>query len=340
MRYSDSLERSGELLRLSLPLLTKHGSAFHPVSYAVWYEHASRRTPALTDDLSRATQTGAKLSEDDTYRLYLRYVASAAEKNFTRANGEFNRVLGDVAGSMAEAQTRTSTYASALESFGTELATSAPQDPAIQQRVQLVLQDTKDTSASIDVLCNLLDDSRQEIAKLRDELARSRDEALHDALTGIANRRAFVEALEEFANDALKQHSELSLLLLDIDHFKKVNDTYGHLFGDRVLRAAGKMLQSTVKGRDFAARYGGEEFAVLLPATPIKGAVSLAESIRAEIEKLQFKRSDKEAFVDGITFSVGVSSYRPNEPLPEFLNRADEALYASKRAGRNRVTAM
>ncbi|MSQ21411.1 MAG: diguanylate cyclase [Betaproteobacteria bacterium] len=191
------------------------------MSYAVWYEHVSRRSPALTNELADTTQSGTNLSEDDTYRLYLQHVATAAEKNIARANGEFNRVLGDVAGSMADAKTRTSTYATTLAFFGTELATDSSRNAAFEQRVQTVLQDTKDTSASIDVLCTLLDDSRQEITKLRAKLARSRDETLNDALTGVANRRAFMDALEAFTADALKQKSELWLLFLDIDHFKK-----------------------------------------------------------------------------------------------------------------------
>lgn len=119
-----------------------------------------------------------------------------------------------------------------------------------------------------------------------------------------------------------------------------MNDAYGHLFGDRVLRVVAKMLQSSVKGRDLAARYGGEEFAVLLPATPIKGAVALADAIRDATQKLQFKRTDKDEMVEGITISIGVSIYRQNEPLLQFINRADEALYAAKRAGRNRIAAM
>ncbi|MSQ21412.1 MAG: GGDEF domain-containing protein [Betaproteobacteria bacterium] len=129
-------------------------------------------------------------------------------------------------------------------------------------------------------------------------------------------------------------------LVLGYRPLQKVNDAYGHLFGDRVLRVVAKMLQSSVKGRDLAARYGGEEFAVLLPATPIKGAVALADAIRDATQKLQFKRTDKDEMVEGITISIGVSIYRQNEPLLQFINRADEALYAAKRAGRNRIAAM
>jgi diguanylate cyclase len=327
-------------LRLSLPLMSKHASSFHPVSYAIWYEHVSRRTPALTDNLTGVTARGAKLSEDETYHLYQQYVLSAAERNFARANGEFDRVMGDVTGSMAAAQEKTSAYATSLNSFATELSDDGLTGSPIHQRVQTVLRDTKETSASIDVLCHLLEDSCQEITKLRAELARSRDEALHDPLTLIANRRAFDDALEALSFEAQKQNSQLSLLMLDLDHFKKINDTYGHLFGDRVLRSVAKMFQSTVKGRDLAARYGGEEFAILLPATPINGAMALAESIRTQVQRLQFKRVDNQEIVGGITISIGASIYRPNEPLAQFVNRADEALYASKRAGRNRVTAL
>ncbi|MFN0304523.1 MAG: GGDEF domain-containing protein [Burkholderiales bacterium] len=340
MRYPDSPERSSELLRLALPLMSKHGSAYHPISYAIWYEHVSYRIPELNADLSGFTNEGAKLSEDTTYRLYQQHIAGAAEKNIARVNSDVDRMLGDVAGSMALTHDKTSGYASTLEAFVSTLSNDFVVPGEIRDRIGPVLTATKDASAFVNLLCSMIEDSRQQVTKLREELERSRDEAMQDALTGIANRRAFMASMEGLSMQALRDRSELCLLLVDIDHFKKVNDTYGHLFGDRVIRSVAQTLQGSVKGRDVAARHGGEEFAVLLPTTPIKGAVALAEAIRTQIQQLKLKRLDKDDVVEGITVSIGATIYRPNEPLAEFLNRADKALYAAKNAGRNRVNTL
>ena len=340
MRYRDSPERSGELLRLALPLMAKHGSVYHPISYAIWYEHVSLRTPELTETLGGFIKDGTKLDDGTIYGLYYQYVAGLAEKDIARVNGEVDRVLGDVAGSMALTHCKTNGYASTLEAFGSALSGNAVAAEDIRGRIGSVLRETKDTSVVINRLCSMVEESRREVIKLREELERSRDEALQDPLTGITNRRRFVAAMEGLSVQAVNERSELCLLLVDIDHFKEVNDTYGHLFGDRVIRSVAQTLQASIKGRDVAARHGGEEFAVLLPTTPMKGAVALAEAIRAQIQQLKFKRLDKDDVVEGITVSIGATIYRPNEPLAEFLNRADKALYAAKTAGRNRVNTL
>ena len=340
MRYPDSPERSNELLRLALPLMSKHGSGCHPISYAIWYEHVSRRTPELTENLTGLTENGTKLSEDATYRLYQQHVAGAAEKNIARVNRDVDRVLGDVAGSMALTHDRASEYASTLEAFGGALSGNAVAAEDIRERIGAVLKETKDTGTFVNLLCSMVEENRREVARLREELERSRDEALHDALTGITNRRGFMASMDVLSMQALRDRSELCLLLVDIDHFKKVNDTYGHLFGDRVIRSVAQTLQASIKGRDVVARHGGEEFAVLLPMTPIKGAMALAEAIRAQIKQIKFKRLDKDDVVEGVTVSIGATIYRPNEPVADFFNRADKALYAAKNAGRNRVNTM
>ncbi|MBI5108197.1 MAG: GGDEF domain-containing protein, partial [Rhodocyclales bacterium] len=127
-------------------------------------------------------------------------------------------------------------------------------------------------------------------------------------------------------------------LMADIDHFKQVNDTYGHVFGDKVLRAVAQILQDNVKGKDTAARYGGEEFIVLLPDTPLEGARQLAERIRGIVERCRIKRSGDQGAVANIMVSLGAASLRGGERATDFIARADAALYTSKTSGRNRVT--
>jgi diguanylate cyclase len=128
-----------------------------------------------------------------------------------------------------------------------------------------------------------------------------------------------------------------AVMMVDIDRFKAVNDEHGHLLGDKVLRAVAHVLGTNIKGRDVAARLGGEEFAVLLPDTSQSGATSLGRQICSLVAHGRIKRSDGQGTIGQVTVSIGVAVAQENEPLEKLLERADEALYRAKRAGRNRV---
>ena len=173
-------------------------------------------------------------------------------------------------------------------------------------------------------------------ARLREELRR-RSET--DALTGVANRRRFHQALEIECMRYTRGHAPLSLLMIDLDNFKDVNDRYGHPAGDTVICSVAHLLVTTLRKTDLLARYGGEEFAALLPETRIEGALVIAERIRKMVE-------GRPVAADGecirITVSVGVSSHtNDSEVNPQILlKKADLALYRAKTAGRNRVEAM
>ena len=163
-----------------------------------------------------------------------------------------------------------------------------------------------------------------------------------DALTGLANRRAFDENYEEAWRSACEESSNLSIVLVDLDHFKRINDHYGHLFGDQVLRRVARLLSETLrKGEDFAGRYGGEEFVIVLPSTDLESALKVAERVRSIVEAAGLpplgRRTPPPAF--GTTVSCGVASSRPvSGHSPEgLLEGADQALYLAKQQGRNRV---
>jgi diguanylate cyclase (GGDEF)-like protein len=160
------------------------------------------------------------------------------------------------------------------------------------------------------------------------------DAAMRDALTGLFNRRHFEDRFRvEFAY-ASRHATPLSVLVLDIDHFKKVNDTHGHVAGDKVLREIGARLRSGVRSEDIVARYGGEEFVVLCRGTPIAPAGELAERLRHLAEVLPVRHGPKEI---AVTVSVGVATLLGHRSQSELFSDADKALYAAKRDGRNRV---
>lgn len=174
---------------------------------------------------------------------------------------------------------------------------------------------------------------------LRDDLELEADRRLvrlatTDDLTGLLNRGAFDRELAREFERARRYERPLALMLFDLDHFKRVNDTYGHPIGDQVLRAVGKVVLSTVRACDLSGRYGGEEFAVAYAETTLEGAAAAAERIRKALSRTTF-RTDRGEF--GVTISAGVGGLTPNVTLNDLVRRTDAALYEAKQAGRDRI---
>ncbi|VXC43904.1 GGDEF domain-containing protein [Pseudomonas sp. 9Ag] len=158
--------------------------------------------------------------------------------------------------------------------------------------------------------------------------------ATTDSLTGLFNRRHMIELAEKVLARHQRHPTNLTLMLMDIDHFKQVNDQYGHDMGDRVLQAVSDLLKQSMRDQDFIGRWGGEEFLAILPDTDFSHAGESAERIRKSVEELELYSDDIRVC---ITLSIGITQYRADELLSDAIARADVALYESKSAGRNRV---
>ena len=183
------------------------------------------------------------------------------------------------------------------------------------------------------ILTGTVSDQRQ---RELNQIAQShREDTLKDALTGIANRRAFDFELTRRTAELERQETPFALVLIDIDHFKKLNDTYGHPAGDAVIRAVARTLEEHTREMDLVARYGGEEFAIVMPKCGVEEAKDAAERVRRKIESSRFSFQD---FRMRLTVSVGLAQALPGESVPELIERVDAALYASKQGGRNRST--
>jgi diguanylate cyclase (GGDEF)-like protein len=161
--------------------------------------------------------------------------------------------------------------------------------------------------------------------------------AMIDALTGLYNRRWLDEALPRFASRYLRSGQPLTLLMIDVDHFKRFNDTYGHPAGDHVLVTVSQTLKQHLRPSDLAARYGGEEFAVILPDTDIAGARLAAERVRVAVSEAALETEGGQ-LLPSVTVSIGGAMLTPSQTAPALLSTADAALYESKRTGRNRIT--
>ncbi len=162
------------------------------------------------------------------------------------------------------------------------------------------------------------------------------EQASIDFLTGLYNRRFFEKELELCVERARRERCIFSLILMDLDHFKRINDRYGHLVGDQVLQGVGRLIKSSIRKIDIPARYGGEEFAIILPGTTFEGALSAASRLREKIRKENFGPEESPI---NITASMGVGTYRPlNGTSPqEFLSQVDALLYQAKEKGRDLI---
>ncbi|MCG6575585.1 diguanylate cyclase [Pseudomonas sp. AF32] len=195
-------------------------------------------------------------------------------------------------------------------------------------------QREQEVSARLKSLAERVAVMEQEAQVVRENLEEQRQKALIDPLTGLPNRAAWSERLEHEVAQWQRHGNSLLLAILDLDHFKRINDNYGHLAGDRVLKIIAAVLRKRLRGSDFIARFGGEEFVLLLPDTPLTAGAGLAEHFRAAIEACPFHFKGEPVT---ITVSIGLTSFKTGERSDLVLKRADQALYRAKAAGRNRV---
>jgi diguanylate cyclase len=335
MRYGEDREQSGEILRMALAYMGRQSAALNPCSYALWYEHCAGLNPPLSRALEARLAAESPLTDDDVWQLYTQHIAARDVQQYAGVRDELYRILHDAALDTQAAGEKASDVDRALAGHAAEL-TVVQAPPPVTQKVADLLSDTGKMRAIAVDLAASLKASTQEVNVLTDSLQRAQAEARLDPLTGLRNRRGVEEAAREIAS----QHGGLQgtgLLMADIDHFKRVNDQHGHLFGDKVLRAVAHVLKSNIKGRDVAARLGGEEFTVLLPETSLAGAVAVARHICSLVAHGRIKRGAGEGTIGQVTLSMGVAVAEEGESLEHLMERADAALYRAKEVGRNRV---
>jgi len=201
--------------------------------------------------------------------------------------------------------------------------------------VEELLQGQSALAGSLDSTSDYLRIIESDSERLHDELHKARLMSLTDEFTGLPNRRAFMRRLEDETGRAQRYDTPLSLAIVDLDEFKIINDTFGHVAGDQVLRCYAEHMLSTFRHYDLVARYGGEEFSVLLPNTSLEGAQRALSKVQSRVAKSQCEHDGRALLLP--TFSAGLALYVPGELPIRFIERADRALYRAKHLGRNRI---
>jgi diguanylate cyclase len=330
-----SAETAAEYLRLAVPLMSRHRVPPTPDNYAVWYNYVCGENAALNAEVDRLSGEHAAFTPALCGRLHREFVAERDIGDIEQVRSGLTRILLEVAASLSEAEHDAHAFEGRLGGIAVDVGQRSGLGD-IRRLLATLLEETRAMQQAASGMQAHFEAKSREIEELKEQLQRERKRAVTDPLTGLNNRFALFEQLGAAIGETAGGQPP-SLIMLDIDHFKQINDSHGHLIGDRVVRFVAQVLQQNIKGRDIAARFGGDELAILLPATGPRGAEALAQAICRAVGDAQLVRSDDKTPLGRITLSAGVACYRPGEALMALVDRADQALYRAKKAGRNRV---
>jgi diguanylate cyclase len=316
--------------------MTRHGVPDTPQNFWIWHSYHSGANPDLNRAIDIMLSNRREFSEETNDEIFERFLGTMRENEIIRETTQ--RVIGTLDVLMqfvSEVSARATSYKRTLADLSSEMVAGKP----LSELVGALMDETKTIEQQSRLLQQRLASSSSTISQLRRNLEDVQREALTDALTGIANRKLFDMTLRQAAIDVMESGEELGLLLIDIDHFKRFNDTWGHQTGDEVLKLVAKTLRTDLRDIDLAARYGGEEFAAILPKAALGETLAIAERIRHALETRTLTERETGKDIGSITVSIGAALFDPGESLPSFIGRADEALYSAKHAGRNQVVA-
>lgn len=332
----DELAQSLDRGRAALELLAEYSIPPTPPRYAVAFVYQSRQMPDVNAAIGALIERNrlGPVTIDDVYdRIFGQHLS---QEELRDAGRQMQDTVSTVVGILGDANVKARQYGSALADFSSHAKVGSPE---LDAAVSGILDQThlmEDANRALEA--KLLASSR-EVERLRQRLERVEHESTLDPLTGIGNRRRFDHTLREACDFARRDQRPVSLLMVDIDHFKRFNDTYGHQMGDQVLKLVARYMTESIREEDLAARYGGEEFGVILPGTQLTKAVEVGNLIRERVCNRKVINRKTGQSMGQITLSVGAAQFREGDEGSTLIERADEALYLAKNTGRNKVVA-
>jgi diguanylate cyclase len=311
-----------------------------PLNFELWVHYVGDPDGPLGLAISHLLNDGKPITDAVAESLAAEHLPKARlNEEIHDAGFKLNEQLETISAAIKLAQKSTDAYGKALAGASEEL--SAPEQvggEAMVRLVQTLASATKKVQRENASLEQRLTASTHEVSQLRGHLEQVRREAMTDALTALANRKALDDGLARQCAEADASAEPLTLAIVDIDHFKRFNDTWGHQTGDQVIRYVASVIARLGDPPRLSARFGGEEFAVLFPRERIEAVARELDETRRAIGSRTLKRRSTNDDLGAVTVSVGVAQYIRGEGSTAFIERADAALYASKRTGRDRVS--
>jgi len=306
-----------------------------PDNFAIWYEYHSGVNPELRHLVDLLVSAPGRCDDQTMAAVHRKFFAHVREREALRdASERMQSLLHEVGAVVGDAGQDARSFGDVVRDTSTAFVAGASPLPLLIQRLREEAQAMAERSEAIG---QHLAGAAERIQLLERSLDDMRHDAETDGLTKLHNRRSFDNRLRDTAGKAMNSGEPLALVLIDIDHFKRVNDSWGHQTGDQVLRLVAATLTAESRPGDFVARYGGEEFTMILPDTGPDAAFALADRLRRSFEGRQMVARGSGKIIGAVTVSAGGACYEPGERLSDWVERVDTALYTAKQSGRNRV---
>ncbi|MEF1310620.1 GGDEF domain-containing protein [Vibrio mytili] len=333
---NDEFKKSTANLKKAVPLMIKNYVATTPANYALWYTYVDNTIPELNFELDKVLEDYGICPPTATTRLYSTYVANKSETSLDDLRANISVILNEASSTMCDTLSDTASFSEMVNKSFDKLEKVEDGNLNLEDVMVVIRQlvsESHDIRHSTAFLSRQLNNASGEIARLKKQLEEVQKEALFDGLTNLYNRRAFNKDITAL----IEANQDMSIIMLDIDHFKEFNDSYGHLFGDNVLKAIAKRLQQSCRDGACAYRFGGEEFALIIPNKSLRIARQYADTLRRMLEKLRVTDKRTGTQIHNITASFGVAEFESGDSAESLIFKADEHLYDAKQLGRNRV---
>jgi diguanylate cyclase len=304
-----------------------------PANYSIWFNYCQGSSPDLKRSIDSLFESKSQFDAPTNAALISAFGDGRANAVSSEVPKRLGSVMQDAQGFLQTAIADNRTQMQAMDAVAGKAGPEADPRELIED---LVTELSKSVNRASRLEMNFFEANR-ELNEIRACLDQAEQRAKTDVLTGLPNRLAFEEFFGDARAKAGKNGRPLSVLLIDVDHFKRFNDDFGHGVGDQVLRLIARVLQERVREQDLPARYGGEELIAVLPDLDLAACTAVAENIRKSIAECRITRRSTGSALPSITVSIGVAQWRPGESMSEMIERCDRALYEAKDAGRNRV---
>lgn len=307
------------------------------LNFELWVHYVAAKGSALATEIDTLIGAGEPFTEAVGEQLAAQFLPKAKlNGEILEAGQTLSKELDSVSRAIESARETSEAYGQQLASASESLDGEDAQ--AIKSMVETLTVATRKVREENHALESQLHDTTAELSRMREHLEQVRRDAMTDALSGLANRKAFDEALERACAQADQSGETVTLAVIDIDHFKMFNDTWGHQTGDQVIRFVASVIDRSSPAPRVPARYGGEEFAIVFPGESARTALAVLEAVREEVSSRILKRRSTNEDLGAVTISAGIAERKGNEGPASLIERADGALYASKRGGRNRTS--
>ena len=327
-----------EIAENALEMARVHKTSPIPKIYEIWFSYVNGDNKELNKHIDVLLSNGEELNNYEVDQIYDEYFSLTVEQEKKRdaANKQLNYEVNAIVTLVNKHLNNGKKHADALDKSNEQLETDISKENLKKIIEQLSVENSNMRTTTMGFFKEI-GKVKTYIKNMHSSLKLAQENEMRDALTKMPNRRFFDMKLTSSIMHAHESSSSMCLVMVDIDNFKKVNDDYGHVIGDQVIKFVASLLIENIKGQDTSARYGGEEFAIVLPNTNIREATILIEIIRKKLQNSNLVLTKKRCSIGQITASFGIAEIKNSDNPSSIIERADKNLYSAKNSGKNCV---